>query len=298
MKRNVLTCLTMAAFAALPIVVHAAPSRALWVWNTAAIRQDAKKQSAFFQFLAAPRGVAAHQIKTIYFDGMQPADFQNADTVAHLRSFIAAAHRKHIRVDYLCGDPSWATSKGQPEGLRNLAAILNYNKTSPANTRYDGFQYDVEPYTLQGPDGWPSATIQNGLVDLLQRSRAAIKASGQRVILSQAIPRWFTGVQFGALGRRIIDTVDEVDVMDYVTTVEQLVGDPAAILSYASSKHKGVWIGVETNPLGDTPRTTYYGVGNAVMESQLAQALLKFKAQPSFRGYAIHDYIRYQTLRP
>ncbi|BDI32830.1 hypothetical protein CCAX7_48810 [Capsulimonas corticalis] len=297
MKRNLLTCIAAAALAVLPIATGAAP-RALWVWNTAAIRQDPANQAKFFQFLAAPRGDAGHAIKTIYFDGMQPRDFQDAGTVSRLRAFITAAHHKRLRVDFLCGDPSWATAQGQPEGLRNLTAILNYNKSSNAAARYDGFQYDVEPYTLTGPNGWPSMTVQNGLVDLLGRSHAMIRASGQRVILSQAIPRWFTGAQFGLLGRLIMDQVDEVAVMDYVTTVEQMVGDPAEILSYASSKHKGVWIGVETNPLGDTPRATFYGSGNTVLERELAEALPKFKAQPSFRGYAIHDYIRYQTLKP
>jgi hypothetical protein len=288
-----LACLALAFL--IPNFAAAAPARASWVWSTGNIRGDASQQAAFFQFLAAPHGDASHAITTVFFDGMDIKSFQDPATVAGLKQFMIAAHAKGIKVDFLCGDPSWATPAGQAEGTTLLSAILTYNHGSPPNARYDGFQYDVEPYTLPG---WPSTDIENGLLALFDASNTLIHASGQHLKLAASIPRWFGNPDLNGLDRKIIDRTDEIDVMDYVSNADHLVSDPADILDYASKMHKAVWIGVETGPLPDTPRTTFYGVGNAAMEAVLSTALPSLEAQPSFRGYAIHHWATYQSLKP
>jgi len=246
-----------------PQASNAATGRALWVWSTRAIRQDAGVQSDFFRFLAAPKGVEGHAVTTVFFDGMDMADFENSAKVSQLRQFLAAAHAHHLTVDFLTGDPSWATPEKQSIGTDLLSAVLAFNSSSPAGARYDGFQYDVEPYSLPG---WPSAELENGLLALLDKSNALIKESGHKVTLALAIPRWFGNPNLDHLDRKVIDRTDEVDVMDYVTNAASLVNDPADILQYASKTHKAVWIGVETGPLPATPRTTFFGDGNAGME--------------------------------
>lgn len=275
--------------------VHADPPRAMWVWFTKNIREQPEAQADFFHFLAAPQGNAAHAITTIYFDGMETADFKNPETVAHLRKFLTSAHERRIRVQFLCGQSHWATPAGQPEALGYLSAVLAFNHASPAGARYDGFQYDVEPYTLPG---WPSAALENGMLSLLDKSNAKIHASGWPLTLGLAIPRWFGQTQFDYLDRKIIDRADEVVVMDYVTTPEQLINDPSDVLTYASQKHKAVWIGVETGPVADAPKSTFNALGNAAMEAELKEELLKFQSQPSFKGYAIHHYGSYSTFKP
>ncbi len=287
-------CLFTVLFFAFTVSSHAAPPRAVWVWFTAGIREQPEAQAQFFKFLAAPRGDALHAITTIYFDGMETADFQKPATVIHLRQFLTAAHRRHIRVEFLCGESDWATQAGQPKGLSYLSAVLAFNRTSSPAARYDGFQYDVEPYTLPG---WPSLSLENGMLSLLDSSNTAIHASKQHLTLGLAIPRWFGQPQFDYLDRKIIDRADEIVVMDYVTTPQHLVSDPADVLTYASKKHKAVWIGVETGPVSEAPKSSFYGLGNAAMENQLKAAWPQFKSQPSFRGYAIHHYSSYTTLK-
>jgi hypothetical protein len=176
-----------------------------------------------------------------------------------------------------------------------LNTILAFNRASPPAARYDGFQYDVEPYTLPG---WPSPALENGMLSLLDSSNAAIHSAGQHLTLGLAIPRWFGQPQFDYLDRKIIDRADEIVVMDYVTTPQQLVVDPSDILTYASRKHKAVWIGVETGPVSDAPKSSFYSLGNAAMESELKAAWPQFKSQPAFRGYAIHHYSSYAALKP
>ncbi len=271
------------------------PPRALWVWFTKNIREQPEAQADFFHFLAAPKGDASHAITTLYFDGMETADFKDPKTVTLLRKFLTTAHERHLKVQFLCGQSNWALPAGQPEALSYLNTVLAFNRASPAEARYDGFQYDVEPYTLPG---WPSAALENGMLSLLDKSNAAIHASGRPLTLGLAIPRWFGQAQFDYLDRKIIDRADEIVVMDYVTTPEQLVNDPSDVLTYASKKHKAVWIGVETGPVADAPKSTFDALGNAAMEAQLKVAAPKFQSQPSFKGYAIHHYASYILLKP
>jgi hypothetical protein len=294
-SRSVFACIIATLTLAAVIPAQAALHRSLWVWSTKGIRELPLAQSQFFRFLAAPHGNPAHAITVIYFDGMQTSDYGNAKTVANLQQFLVAAHHRHIRVQFLCGDSDWATPAGLPQGVSYLKTILAFNSHSPPNARYDGFQYDVEPYTLPG---WPSAALENGTVALFDASDAAIRASGQHLTLSAAIPRWFGQPQFGFLDRKIIDRTDEVIVMDYVTTPQQLINDPSDILHYANEKHKGVWIGVETGDLPDTPKSTFHQLGNGAMEEELKTDMPLFQAQPSFRGYAIHHYGSYAALKP
>lgn len=287
--------LTTFAFSAGTTGVRADTPRALWVWSTGTIREDPAAQAEFFRFAAAPRGNTAHAITTVYFDGMETADFANPVTVASLRRFLTAAHARHLRVEFLCGEPGWATAAGRPKGLSYVRAVLAFNQASTPAAQYDGFQYDVEPYTLPG---WPSAGLQNGLLALLDGANGLIHTSGRPLPLSLAIPRWFGQPQFDFLDRKIIDRTDSVVVMDYVSTPEQFLADPADVLDYAGKKHKAVWIGVETGPVADAPKSTFYALGNTALESMLAAAHPQFQKSSAFRGYAIHHYGAYTALKP
>jgi len=288
------------ALATLACSLLAAPAnaqsrRAIWVWNTQQIRNNPSARADFFKFLAAPFGDKDHAIKIVYFDGLNVPDFSNPFIVASARSFLKDAHARGLRVEFLTGDPSWATVAGEPGAIACINAVLGFNKAGSPAERYDGFQYDVEPYSLPG---WPSAALEQGQLDLLDKSNAAIKASGQRLPITSCIPRWYGQAQFNFLDRAIIDRSDAIVVMDYVTTVGQLVNDPQDVLVYATKKGKPVWLGVETTPLPDTPRTTFFGSTNTQMESILSQALPILKLQPSFHGYAVHQYAYYPSLKP
>src|SRR5262249_44792017 len=136
------------AFAAVP-ASPAAPSRALWVWNTAVLRHDPEAARTFFGFLAAPGGHPDRAITTVFLDGMRPSDFADPATVRELRAFLAEARgRRHLRVDFLCGAPEWGRAANHETALANLRAVLAFNKGGGSSERFDGIQYDVEPYIL------------------------------------------------------------------------------------------------------------------------------------------------------
>ena len=274
--------------------VPASTPRSLWVWKTDSIRASPPAQTTFFQFLAAPHGAKTNAIQTIYFDGLDYRQLADPAIAKGVRGFLRAAHARHLRVDFLTGDPGWVTATGQKDGLRLLNAVLTFNRGGAATERYDGFQYDVEPYSL--PD-WPAPALRQGMLDLLDKSNVAIKASRTRLLLSVAIPRWYDQPQFGFLDRAIIDRTDEVVIMDYVTNPTALVADATGELEYAAKVGKKVWVGVETGALPETPNSTFFGRGNTAMESVLSAAVPTLHRYRSFAGYAIHHWESYKTQK-
>ena len=282
--------------AAVAAVQPSAPPRSLWVWDTAAIRAGGRPQQDFFRFLTAPHGVPANAIRAIYFDGLNVSQLADPAVTRDLRRFLKTAHTRHLRVDFLTGDPHWATAARQPEGLAYIKAILDFNRGgATAAERFDGFQYDVEPYSL--PD-WPSPALRQGLLDLLDRSRELIHASGHRLLLTAAIPRWFDQPQFGFLDQGVIDRTDEVLIMDYVESPDRLVDDASGELDYAARVGKKVWVGVETGEVKDAPQTSFFDLGDTRLEAVLAAARPRLAARPAFAGYAIHHWAAYVTLKP
>ncbi|MEO7717844.1 MAG: hypothetical protein ABIY70_16715 [Capsulimonas sp.] len=270
-----------------------AATRALWVWNGDSIVASSAQQTQFFNFVAAPYGKTANKVGKLYFFGGLVSQFSSSTWTSQMRSFLSTAHAKGISVFYLCGDSSWATAAHENDGLAYVSAFLSFNAASAAGTRFDGFQFDVEPYTLPG---WPSTALENGLLDLLYRARNLITASGQQIPLSAAIPFWLDQSQFNYLDRGVIDLTDEVAIMDYTNNATNLTSFPQAEMAYASAHNKPVWIGVETTNAGST--VSFYGKGDAYMENMLTSDLTTFQSRPSFAGYAIHDYLGWVNLGP
>jgi len=268
-----------------------AATRALWVWNGSAIVGSTSQKNALFNFIAAPYNKPANAAGKLYFAGGLLSSFNDATWVANMRSFLTTAHGKGLKVFYLCGDSSWATAAHENDGLSYVSAFLTFNANAPAGAKFDGFQYDVEPYTLPG---WPSTTLENGLLDLLWRARNLITASGQSLPLSACIPFWLDQAQFNYLDQGVIDLTDEVAIMDYTNNASLLTSYPQAEMTYASQHNKSVWIGVETTNAGST--ISFYGLGDTQMESVLSSDLTTFTQRPSFAGYAIHDYTGWTAL--
>lgn len=269
--------------------------RAMWVWNGSTIITSSSQKAALFSFAASPHGTSANAVTKLYFAGGTISQFSNATWVSQMESFLSTAHSNGLTVFFLSGDPSWATSSGESTGLSYVSAVLNFNTNAASTSRFDGFQFDVEPYL---EPGWPSTSLEQGLLNLLWQSYNTISASGQRVALSETIPFWYDSSQYGYLDQGVMDLTDEVAIMDYTNNAANLASYPTAEMNYASQTGKTVWIGVETTQQSSAPQTSFYGYGNADMESAFAAALPTLQSQACFAGYAIHDYTGYVNLGP
>jgi len=279
----------------LPANAEAAPTRALFVWNTTAIRTKPYAQSEFFAFLKAPFGAANNAITTLYFDGVRASDFTDPAVTAPLRKFLRAAHSNGLRVNYLCGDPSWARSEKRQSALDHVNALLSFNAAGAVSERYDGIAYDVEPYLLPA---WPSPDLRASYLSLLEQTHAAISASGQNINLTAIIAWWYSNPELGGFDHQIIDRSDAIVIMDYTTTLTRLIADARAEIGYSSRIRKPVWVAVETTQLKETPAVTFYGRTNSQMEAILSQAAPSLMEHSAFAGYAIHAFPTYERMTP
>jgi len=268
------------------------PQRALWVWHGHPFIESAKAREEFFTFLEAPKGRAESRVSVIFLSRMGVEDPAKVGPIGDL---IEEAHRKGIRVDYLCGDAEYVTDKKRKEGLWELNYALTYNRSATASRRFDGIQFDVEPYMLPG---WPSAALRAQYLDFLSVCNAKIKMSGQSLKLGVAIPRWFDAQDLHGLYKEVLDRVDYVAVMDYVDNSKAFVSDAKNTVAYATEHGKEVWLGAEATELKDEPMATFYQKGNAAMEDAFHSADQAFKSQKGYAGVAVEYYETYRALRP
>lgn len=269
--------------------------RALWVWDGASIRRSPAQRKALFEFLDVPRGDRDRPIRVLFFDAGSRADLGDAQEARSVREFVRAAHRRGVRVDYLCGDARWALPEEHDAALGLLDAALAYNAASAPDERFDGFQYDVEPYLLKS---WPAKETISAYLALLDKASKRIRLSKARLRLGAAIPAWFDAADLGGLHRSVIDRVDYVALMDYVDTTPRFVDGARGEVEYASAKGKKVWAGAETQELRDEPHATFFAKGAAAMEEAFASATTHFGNSRGFAGVAIHHYASYPNLRP
>ena len=283
-----------AAFAAPGAI--ALPPRALWVWNTDALYENAAAQAAFFAFVTAPHGKAERAIGRFYVNGLSLENLAAEKRRRSVRAFLREAHRRGRTIEFLCGDAEWARAERHDEGLAYLKAILSFNQmASRPDERFDGFQYDVEPYSLPG---WPDASLRREFLQFFDKSRQLRDVSRQSLTLGAAIPRWFDDPKLNHLDREILERLDYTVLMDYVDNADSLIADARNEIEYARKIGKKVWIGVETQKLPDEPKSTFFAAGNAAMEAALTQAASVYRDHSGFGGFALHHWESYRLLRP
>ncbi len=267
-------------------------ARDMWVWhdNTLIVQAGTQTQNDFFNF------VDSHKIRTIYLS-LNKSFFDDSTNVSNLKTFLNTAKNVHcLNVEALSGDTSWATNISSATSWAQ--AIINFNNSiSSGNTKLIGLQYDVEPFNSSSLSDQATG---NAYIDMLQAVRNTLSGSG--LIFDTAIPRWYdtkssltpfirTGGATGkTLAQYVIDTVDVVSIMDYVTNASSIYNDAKDELDYASTVGKKVRLGVDTASGSST--STFYGSSCAQMNSTLVSAynMLSSSELSSFDGFSIEHY--------
>ena len=266
------------------------PHRALWVWKAESILADSTRTASFFDFISAPKGEPKARISVIFLS----LDIENHDLQPKLISFLTKAHERSLRVDYLCGDAHYAMPEHFGDGLAQLRQVEAFNHRVSKGARFDGIQFDVEPYALPG---WPNAPILNGYLSFLEKCHSTIAQLGNKLALGAAIPRWFDGADLHELNKSVLDRVDYVAVMDYVNRSESFISDAKSTVRYASVKGKDVWLGAEVSELPNEKSATFFELGNEKMEETFQSAERAFGNLRCFAGVAVEWYEPYLQLK-
>ena len=272
-------------------------SRYMWCWSNSSITNNiGTARSDLYNFCSAPFGDTTKAITYLYYY----AHSDISGNVTNLRNFLSDAHSHGLKVLFLDGDPNWVTSSANRVYAENLVeSVLSFNTAGSADQRFDGIQYDIEPYGLVG---WSSneSTYWSTFMTLLTNCQSKISTynanNSPAIYFEEAIPRWYdSDADPITSSDQIQSIIDSVAIMDYVNDSTSIINGASGEISYGDSHGKKVVIGVETQNI--TPATsTFYGLGNYAMEIQLATVNNTFSSHSSYQGIAIHQYNSYRNL--
>lgn len=303
--------------------VFSTDSRAIWVWREIVdLVNDREERAATLDFLDA-KG-----IDTLYLYAereLQSNQHPLQDQPDAYAELIADIHERGMYAFALLDSPSIAP----------FQLVHDYN-TAPdrqANDRFDGINWDYEPWT-----GWTdqlsdfSAFVEDSVEYLELGSQIMQLTAGTSFHVGSSLPFFWDRLELqdgfhpGTSIPRIVNVDLDVewngvtkimhqhvqDVFDYITI--QAYRDYATVnpdnpfrtdgiisisldeISYGDAINKPVVLGVETTP--ESPESiTFFEEGESApfgMESQLKIVSSVFADRPSFSGFAIQELAGYQ----
>lgn len=279
--------------------------RAMWVWNSENVVNDmvndvGNTRDELFEFCRSPHGNPEHHITVLFLD-CKHALYENQD---NLRDFLNDATSNGLTVEYLDGDPSWATYN-QDVGFDRLNKVIEFNASATVESeKLKGVQFDVEPYLLKSSSGYRPPYWDVNLdsvwalyVAYLDSCQSVIDSNSTDTYFGAAIPRWYENKVGNTKLYRLQSLVDYVAIMDYNEKSSVIINDAANEINNSTALNKRVWIGVETKNVSPEPETvTFFEEGLDYMESQLSAVISAYGDKAAFSGIAIHAYRYYKSM--
>lgn len=236
--------------------------RALWMRATPAVRQVLGEASSWpqcFDFCAAPHGEASARISLLYLE--PPAGLGEQA----LRGFLAAAHARGLKVEFLYCDRDW-----QPAHLaraKEMCAARIGGEGQPQE-RFDGLHL-----LLENQGKWS----QQAFHELLRFLRGKLDEHNElhsgKLTLAADLGFWWT--ERGDDNRP--QFAEAVKQCDYLVTLafRDTAGAQASCAvpqaAAAAKQRKPLFIGAETQWLANQDFVTYYEEGWEQMERELAK---------------------------
>lgn len=280
------------------------PNRALWVWNEDDDFLNTHSEQQAIVDLCTARGV--NQVFLQVYHKLCAANW-TTEHVEEVQNFVKLCRRSGIQVFAMSGDKMWGRFQWWVK--KNVVrAVVSYNDVCDSDARFEGFVYDVEPWT----DG--SLDISDhvaGLCDLIKSTRSALgnllvgcySAGFLAIPGHPAAPVFSYGGYDGQGGHHLMSSADFVVVGAYRNYAEGTNGQIEFMqpwYDYLLEDGNGschLMCGSETGPI--TPADdTYYGKTLAYMEAELLKVsnALYSSHRSVFTGHAIHYYNSYRGM--
>jgi len=282
--------------------VAAAMPRAMWAWETEPILLDLDYRKKLLN-LCKKENIGMLWVQLDYsFDPDVQVYVQNQPPppvkciLKHpdkLRDFLREAHQAGLKVHGLDGFPEFAQKEYHQVPLAIVDAVLEFNKNSKPDERYDGIHFDNEPYLIIGWYDWDRRKqILKEFLDLSVEIQKRVHTQ-PGMVFGIDIPFWwqekdektgkinglvaYNGVEKPA-SHHCIDLLDNIGVMDYRDTADGadgIIAHGRDLMEYADKTKKGkVYLGIETFTY--QPTLVWFAVG---LPRKTFEAALKDKAK-------------------
>lgn len=281
---------------------------AMWVWHSTDILLSTESRDKLFKFCKSKN------IKTLFFQLPYKFEQSNGETVCRIeyitqiREFLAEAHREGLKVHSLNGSSKFVLSRYHKFPLAQLKALVEFNKKSSVQEKFDGIHFDNELYLLPAYNSAKRGQILKEFLQLNKEIRKYIDLSGERFIFGVDVPFWFaefdkdgqplSAVEFEGetkpISFHLLDICDNIGIMDYRNFAEGQDGIIAHALDelrYASMKGKKVFVGVETSRYeNEVYFISYLDIDtfNRMLDNKSLSVILD---QAYFEGYPLRVHI-------
>lgn len=253
-------------------------NKATWLWDASLIRSGTEEIVAFS---------GREGITTIFLQ------IQQEVTDEEYRQFVAAAHQQGISVHALNGQPDWAYEEGRRKGMELLAWLEAYNRTAAPEEKFEGVQFDVEPYVLRRWGREQAQVVEEWSANMEVWVQ---EAKRQGLTFSAAVPFWLDSIpgprsaDADSFSRWMIENTDAIAVMAYRDSGEQMYELSKEELEQADELGKSVWIGMELGDTEEGEHLTFFAKSEQEMEDEALRAAKLGSDHNSFAGLAVHHY--------
>jgi len=279
------------------------PPRAMWVWDTKPLLLNPAARQDLFEFClreninqlwlqilyAFKPNIPVASVPTHVAQGKR----LEVRCILHFRDefrhFMRAAHAQGITVHVLDGYPEFAQEMYHAMPLAIVDAIIEFNKKSEPQERFDGIHFDNEPYLISGArDDARHEQILLEFLDLNVECQRRVREQSDMVFGIDIPFFWHerdleTGQIVGEItynGQRkpasfhCIDLLDNVGIMNYRDTADGadgMIAHGRELLAYADKAKKNgkIYMGIET--FSYAPTDVWFAAG--LPRSEFAQAL-------------------------
>ncbi|MEK4435161.1 MULTISPECIES: hypothetical protein [Paenibacillus] len=259
------------------------PIRATWVWDTTQIEKNPQEVLKF---------AVDHDINTIYLQ-------INRDVkIPYYTDFIRKARAYNIAVDVMDGRAAWGLTESREQIASFLDWIEAYQDSVEPDEKFAGIHLDIEPHVH--PE-WK--TNQASVITQWQGNVQYIvdRAALMNMPVGADLPFWLDNYKIPgstmAVSSWMIRKFDSITIMAYRDTAAAIYNVAKDELAEASQLGKTISIAVETKQSKEGDFITFYEEGSVYMESQLKQVEKLAAEHSSFKGFSIHEYTSWKTLK-
>lgn len=291
-----------------------------WLWKSP---QDLNEQDIknIFEFcneegidtiyLSLDRYLDINEIKDDNLKNLKIGEFESS-----LKEFLFKASQYEIKVQALGGNKEWARTENHKMPLQLLDFVINFNNKNII--KFDGIQFDIEPYGLSDYNKnkvliWKSYLFL--LEEIFQKNK--IKQTQNNFMIGFAIPFWLDNENNNLtnfswknqsskpIGYHIFDILNNqknayVVIMSYRNFAD---GNDGSIqhsqseIEYAENyaKNVSIIIGQETEK-NEIQKVTFHGLSKQNLENEIQKIINSYKNKNVFKGIAINNILSFMKM--